>query len=152
MIKIVSYIINNEKFIFFIVESFKLLCEEKNDFYLKHNNNLPPELEERKIKSVAKLFELEGIYYSLDNHNIFKRKDRFNPKIKLIIMFVVLVSFNLFELIFNIISLKIKNKKEEFSDPRIFFTTFVSLLNILVTLILSTITTTKLKIKTTIFY
>ena len=67
-------------------------------------------------------------------------------------MFVVLVSFNLFELIFNIISLKIKNKKEEFSDPRIFFTTFVSLLNILVTLILSTITTTKLKIKTTIFY
>ena len=119
---------------------------------MKHNNNLPPELEESKIEDVAKLYKLEGLYYSLDNHNIFKRVDRFRHKIKLIIMFILLVSFNLFEVIFNILSLTFKHKKDEFSDPKRFFTTFVSLLNILVTLILSTITTTKLKIGTTIFY
>ena len=83
----------------FIVESFKLLCEEKNNFYLVHNHSMPPELEESKIKTIAKQFKLEGLYYSLDNHNIFKRVDRFRQKIKLIIIFFILVFFNLFEVI-----------------------------------------------------
>ena len=69
-------------------------------------------------------------------------------------MFTILVIFNLFEIIFNIISLRDKRKKEELYDSssKRFLIEFVSIINLSVILILSTITTTKLKIKTIIFY
>ena len=134
------------------MESFQLLFEEKNDFYLKINKNRPPDLEEKKIKYISSIYQLEGLYYSLDNHNIFKRSDRYKHKIILAIIFGLLVLFNLFEIIFNIVMLTNKRKSEDFSDNQRFLTSLISLSNILIILILSTLTTTKLKIRSTVFY
>lgn len=88
----------------------------------------------------------------MDNHNIFKRVDRYNKKIILIILFSILVVFNLFEIIFNIIMLKIKKKSEDFTTIERLLTSAVSIINITVTLILSSLTIIKMKIKSSIFY
>lgn len=139
--------------IFNIVETFNLLLEEKKDFYIKLNGSNPPELEEIRLNQIIKRYHLEGIYYSLDNHNIFKRADRYQYKIRLIIMFAILVIYNIFEIIFNIITLTvIKKPFEKFSGHQRFLTALLSLINILVILILSSITVTKLKIQSYVFY
>jgi hypothetical protein len=88
----------------------------------------------------------------LDNHNIFKRTDRYKNKLMLAIIFGLLVLFNIFEIIYNIVMLNRKIKSEEVSETERLITSFISLFNILVILILSTITTTKLKIRSTVFY
>lgn len=117
------------------------------------NGSNPPELEEIRLNQIIKRYHLEGIYYSLDNHNIFKRADRYQYKIRLIIMFAILVIYNIFEIIFNIITLTvIKKPFEKFSGHQRFLTALLSLINILVILILSSITVTKLKIQSYVFY
>lgn len=144
---------NKFYFIYNIVESFKLLYEGKKDFYFKLNKNMPPELEEIKINNIVKYYHLDGLYYGLDHHNIFKRADRYKNKIALIIMFGILVAFNLFEIIFYIIMLTfIKKESGEFDDTQRLITAIISLINVFVTFILSSITITKLKIQSYIFY
>ena len=136
------------------MESFKALYEEKKYFYLNqnNNNNRIPELEEVRIKSISKSYHLDNVYYDLDNHNIFKRTDRYKYKIFLIIIFTILVCFNLFEIIFNIIGLIHKTKSESFSPTQRMITSIISLVNILVTLVLSSFTVIKMKIQSSIFY
>lgn len=68
------------------MESFKLLYEERNHFYLK-NNNIPPDIDEKKLKNISKRYHLDGLYYGLDNHNVFKRIDRYKKKLSLFYFF-----------------------------------------------------------------
>lgn len=110
-------------------------------------------MEEKKIKFTSNNFYLKGIYYDLDNHNIFKRVDRYKHKIILIIIFSTQVAFNLFEIIFSIIILTVlKKKSDDFSYSNRFIGSMICLLNIFATLILSSLTVLKLKIKSSIFY
>ena len=133
--------------------SFKLLYEERNHFYLK-NNNIPPDIDEKKLKTISKRYHLDGLYYGLDNHNhnLFKRIDRYRKKTVLIILFSLLVIFNSFEIIFHIVMLHKKKKSDDYNTRDRWATSFVSLINIFISFILSTITVFKLKIKTSIFY
>ena len=129
------------------------MFEEKNYYYLTINNNMPLQTEMRSLKAITEKYELKGLYYGLDNHNIFKRADRYNYKILFVILFLILVAFNLFEIIFNILMLTaMKKKSEDFSEFSRVIAALVSIANILVTLILSSITITKLKIQSYIFY
>ena len=134
------------------MESFKALYKVKIYFYLKNNDNRIPEIEEMRLKSITNKYHLDSIYYDLDNHNIFKRKDRFRFKKILITIFLFLVVFNIFEIIYNIISLSYKKKSEEFGKYLRLITSFISLSNILVTLILSSSIVIKMKIESSIFY
>lgn len=154
IIKKVSIFINYLLIIIInIAETFRLLLQEKHYFYLNNNKSPPLEIEENKINKIIQKYNLDGIYYSLDKKNIFKRADRYEPKIKLIILFGILVTFHLFELIFNILMLTyIKKASDKFDSWERISTSFVSILNILVTLTLSTITMTKLRIQSYIFY
>ena len=104
------------------------------------------------MKIISEIYKLEGLYYGLDNHNLFKRVDRYKNKILLIVIFSTLFLFNLFEIIFHIIFFNLKKKSGEFSDFNRMITSAVSLINILVTLILSSLTIIKIKIKSSIFY
>ena len=134
--------------------SFKLLYEERNNFYLNNNNipNIPTDIDEKKLKIISKRYHLNGLYYGLDNHNLFKRIDRYKHKTILIILFSLLVMFNSFEIIFHIAMFDVNKKSEEYTTLERIATSFVSLLNILISLFLSTITMIKLKIKSSIFY
>ena len=135
------------------MESFKLLYEERNHFYLNNDiPRLPTDINEKKLKIISKRYHLDGLYYGLDNHNAFKRIDRYKHKIALIILFSSLVIFNSFEIIFHIIMLQKRKKSEEYIKSERIATSVVSLVNILISLILSTITMIKLKIKSSIFY
>ena len=135
------------------MESFKLLYEERNTFYLNNRiANIPTDIDENKLKAISKKYHLDGLYYGLDNHNIFKRIDRYKHKRTLITLFLLLVIFNSFEIIFHIVMFYDKKKSEEYSTLERVSTSFVSLLNILISLILSTLTMIKLKIKSSIFY
>ena len=135
------------------MESFKLLYEERNHFYLNNDiPKIPTYIDEKKLKIISKRYHLDGLYYGLDNHNVFKRIDRYKHKIALIILFSSLVIFNSFEIIFHIIMLQKRKKSEEYIKSERIATSVVSLVNILISLILSTITMIKLKIKSSIFY
>ena len=134
------------------MESFKALYKVKKYFYLKNNDNRIPEIEEMRLKSISNKYHLNGIYYDLDNHNIFKRKDRFRFKKLLIAIFLFLVVFNIFEIIFNIIRLSDPQKSEDFDKGIRLITSFISLSSILVTLILSSSIIIKMKIESSIFY
>ena len=129
------------------------MLEAKNDYYLNTNKNKPVQNEIRRLKAITNKYELERLYYGLDNHNIFKRADRYKYKKWFVFIFLLLVAFNLFEFIFNIIMLSaVRRKSEDFSIFDRLITAFISLANILVTLILSSITITKLKIQSYVFY
>ena len=135
------------------MESFKLLYEERNHFYLNNDiPKIPTYIDDKKLKIISKRYHLDGLYYGLDNHNVFKRIDRYKHKIALIILFSALVIFNSFEIIFHIYMLQKKKKSEEYIKSERIATSVVSLVNILISLILSTITMIKLKIKSSIFY
>ena len=134
------------------MESFKALFEEKKFFYLNQNDNRIPVLEEMRLKSITNRYHLDGIYYDLDKHNIFKRKDRYRFKKLLIILFLFLVLFNSFEIVFNIIVLNSKKKSEDYKEALRIITSLISLSNILVTLILSSSIIIKMKIESSIFY
>ena len=85
----ITYFIN----IIYIAESFKLLFEQKDEFYLKNNKNRSTESEINKINDIIDRYHLEGLYYNLDNerHNIFKRIDRYQKRSILIILFVIFI-------------------------------------------------------------
>ena len=129
------------------------MFEAKNDYYLITNKNMPLQNEIKRLKDITNKYELERLYYGLDNHNIFKRADRYKYKIWIGIIFLLLCASNLFEIIFNIIMLTaVRRKSEDFSFFDRLVTAFISLANILITLILSSITITKLKIQSYVFY
>ena len=141
------------------MEAFQLLFEEKY-FYLNAQSKGSDfekmyEAEERKIKNISNKYHLDNIYYSLDNDskNIYKRMDRYYFKIRLTILFSILVAFNLFEIVVSLLLLTVlKSTYKDFDNSHRIFSPFVSISNILATLLLTSMTINKLKIQTYIFY
>ena len=89
----------------------------------------------------------------MDGHNIFKRIDRYKNKIALIILFLILTLFNLFEIVLNILLMTIwKKKTDEIElEPRV-ITSIITLFHLFAILFLSSITIVKLKIQSYIYY
>ena len=92
------------------------------------------------------------MYYDLDKHSIFKRIDRYEHKIILIILFSISTFYNFYEIITNIVLLGRKRNKDHYNKNEYIFSACTSLLNILVIFILSTFTIMKLKIRSYVFY
>ena len=136
--------------------SYKLLMEEKQNFYEKNNVGEPLlEMEENKLKNIKKTkLNLKGLYYSLDNHNIFKRVDRYKSMyIFKIILFLYLVGFNSFEIIFNIVLFYSAQKhSNDYTKGERILTLIFNMMNIIVIQILASITVLKLKINILIYY
>lgn len=105
-----------------------------------------------RINNISKEYNLDRLYYGLDNHNIFKRKDRYKYKKILIAFFGVLVAFNLFEIVFDIVMLNIEKQTEDFNDLQRLITAIISLINVLATFILSSLTINKRKIQSYVYY
>ena len=97
-------------------------------------------------------FSLKEIYYSLDGHNIFKRRHRYRYKIFLIICYGYLTFFNIADFIINIYLLATKPDYEKYDPVNRGLTLSLNMLNIFVILILTTFTVVKLRIKTYIYY
>ena len=139
--------------IFNIVETFNLLLEEKKDFYIKLNGSNPPELEEIRLNQIIKRYHLEGIYYSLDNHNIFKRHDRYYYKKTLMASFAFLCAYNISEIILNIVILFVYDKSSaNYEYYQRILPLMLNMIHIIVIQFLASITVVKLKIKTYIYY
>ena len=69
--------------------------EKKNYYEANDAGESLVEIEEMKTLNLKKAkFDLEGLYYSLDGHNFFKRKDRYKGKIFLLICFGYLSLYN----------------------------------------------------------
>jgi hypothetical protein len=137
------------------VESFKLLFDGKYAYYHENNGNRPLEVEYRRINNISNTFHINGLYYSLDHgnhHNIFDRVDRYDQKVKLILCFFYLTIFNIFEIVINIKLLIDKKPSLSYDKWQRILPGCLSVINILVTLALSTITVIKMKIATFSFY
>ena len=136
--------------------SYKLLMEEKQNFYDKNKGSAPLlDIEEIKLKNIKKAkLNVEGLYYSLDNHNIFKRVDRYKSLYILkIFLFFYLVAFNSFEIIFNIVLFFFSRKPStDYTKGERIVTLVFNMANIIVIQILASITVLKLKINTSIYY
>lgn len=129
------------------------MFEEKTRYYLDAYKSTPANNESKKLKIIAKNYHLNEIYYGYDDKNLFKMVDRYKYKIILIPIFLASLSFNLFEIIFSLLSVTVwKSKSEDYSYTNRLLGAVICLLNILITLILSSITVQKLKIKTSVFY
>ena len=143
----------------FVDEAFKLLFQEKNNFYLAKNNNFNNfSLEETKILNISERYKLSGVYYNGDKKQIFKRVDRYQSKIYLIIIFSILIIYNIIEIIYNIIFLTFLKDVKIDTDLNPVLVAFkiameiCAVINLITIIILSIITFTKLKIATLIFY
>ena len=137
------------------MESFKLLFDGKYAYYHENNGNRPLEVEYRRINNISNTFHINGLYYSLDHgnhHNIFDRVDRYDQKVKLILCFFYLTIFNIFEIVINIKLLIDRKSSLLYEEWERIVPGYLSVVNILVTLSLSTITVVKLKIATFSFY
>jgi len=124
--------------------------KEKDNFY---GNNSFQIIEEKKMNAIIKRkILLNNIYFSLDGHNFFKRKYRFEHKVFLIICFGGFSLFNLFEFIDAFVLLAIKKKSNEFSVPNRNATLALNMINLGFILVLTTYTVVKLKVHTIIYY
>lgn len=83
---------------------------------------------------------------------MFKRIDRYEHKIILIILFSISTFYNFFEIISNIVLLYREPQKADINQKEYVFAASASLLNILVIFTLSTFTIMKLKIRSYVFY
>ena len=145
---------------FILEEFFEILFKQKNYYYLKNNISKPFVIEETKIDEIIKKYDLDNIYFGLDKKNIFKRIDRYENKIILIIVFAILSIGNLHEIIFNIVHITKKidpddpdkdPNKKKFYRWNLFSEYFCDFY-IGIILFLSGITFSKLKIETKIYY
>ena len=130
----------------------KLFFKEKTDYYLKNNSNILLD-ENEKIEDIAKKYKLENLYYGLDNKDIFKRKDRYEHKNFLTVIFIIFCLYNLHEIIFNCYFYFIDNKHtDDIKNWIKLFTEMASIVNVGAVLVLSWLSFFKLKISTKIFY
>lgn len=133
------------------ITKYKLLLKEKEYFY--NDDNTLIILEENKIPEILKNdYILKGEYYSLDDHNIFKREDRYERKIFLLIIFIILTLYNIAEIIISIYLLVAKPDLNQDKLGRRIGTMFINMINIFCILLLTTSSSVKSKIKTIIYY
>ena len=124
--------------------------KEKDNFYRNKSFQI---IEEEKLDTIIKRkILLDNIYFSLDGHNFFKRKYRFEHKVFLIICFGGFSLFNLYEVIEGFVFLAIKKKSDEFSVPKRNATLALNMINLGLILVLTTYTVVKLKVQTIIYY
>ena len=124
--------------------------KEKNNFY---GDNSLQIIEEEKLKEINyKQLSLENIYFSLDGHNFFKRRDRFKYKILLIVCFSYLTLYNAFEIVNGFVLLALKAGLNNFDDDNRIATLTINMINIAFILIYTTFTIVKLKIRTIVYY
>ena len=115
-------------------------------------------MEETKILNISERYKLSGVYYNGDKKQIFKRVDRYQSKIYLIIIFSILIIYNIIEIIYNIIFLTFLKDVKIDTDLNPVLVAFkiameiCAVINLITIIILSIITFTKLKIATLIFY
>ena len=95
---------------------------------------------------------LENIYFSLDGHNFFKRKDRYKHRIFLLICFGYFVFYNIFEIIENMVRLAEKTNPANHDNKRRITTLIINMINIIFILLLTTYTVVKLRVFTVIYY
>lgn len=128
--------------------------EKKNYYEANDAGESLVEIEEMKTLNLKKAkFDMEGLYYSLDGHNIFKRVYRYY-NLKLIFPFFIYATFfNAFEIIFNIILLVAIRKESNKYDPsQRAITLIFNMIYLLFIHFLATFTIVKLKIQTYIYY
>lgn len=131
---------------------FRLLLESKKNFYLGDEENSVLVFEEKNLHKIEGNYKIKKLYYSLDNKDIFKRRDRYHFNRILIGSFALLIIFNVFEIAINIKQLVVRKKYITYSYPeRLIFSLF-SILNIINVFFLSSITIAKFRIKTYIYY
>ena len=124
--------------------------KEIDNFY---GDNSLQIIDENKLNDILdNKILLNNIYYSLDGHNFFKRKYRFQHKIFLIICFGYFSLFNLFEFIEGFTLLALKRASNNFNNINRIGTLIVNMINLGFILILTTYTVVKLKVQTIIYY
>ena len=128
-----------------IVYNFKALYEGN---YFCEQHLLPRK--ETLIK-IANSYSLNNLYYSIDNHNIFKRISRYSSKPLTILFFLILFAFEIFEVIFNIVHLCKKTPSIDFANFTRIAGAILSICNIVIIFLLSTFTIVKMSIKTYIY-
>jgi len=127
-----------------------LLLKQKDNYY---GDNTLQIIEEEKLNSVIKTkLEFDNIYYSLDGHNFFKRKDRYKNKYALIVSFFLFSIYNAFEFIENIIQFAQKKNSNKYSSASRITTLLFNMFNIFNILFLTTITIIKLRVHTVVYY
>jgi hypothetical protein len=110
------------------------------------------EIEEKKIEEMNELIP-KRLYYSLDNHNIFKRHDRYYYKKTLMASFAFLCAYNISEIILNIVILLVYDKSSaNYEYYQRILPLMLNMIHIIVIQFLASITVVKLKIKTYIYY
>ena len=125
-----------------------------------NEGNQPFVIEESKIDAIIHKYKLDNIYFGLDKKNLFKRIDRYNNKLFLLILFGILTFGNLHEIIFNLVHLIKKidpDEPDKEKGKKIFYhwnlySEFFYAIYIGTLLTLSGFTFSKLKIETKIYY
>lgn len=144
--------------IIFIVESYKLLLDERAYFYkynYRNKNSISiVNLEKTRLKNLSKSksYDLNQLYYSLDGHNIFKRLDRYYLRKTNTIFFLLLTIYNISEIGLNISFFMSGKHSNEYKPAERIVTVFSNMTNMILTQIISYLTISKLDIKTYIFY
>ena len=132
-----------------------MLLKEKANYYAANNSGESlVEIEENKALELKKLkFDLRELYYSLDGHNIFKRSSRYYYKTFLIIIFLFMTLFNIFEITFNVLLLVVFRKASNtYSTVERILTLSLNMIYIVLIHVWVTVTVIKLKIQTYIYY
>ena len=136
--------------------------EEKKYFY-KNNfqdeaivkieeNRLNNLLESKKIRKTN--MGLDGTYFSLDEHNLFKRIDRYKWKYFYfpVILFGLMTIFNLSEIILNINFFIIRLESEDYDNWTRIVTLMSNMIYISLIQIMASLTIPKFEIRTIIYY
>ena len=132
-----------------------MLLKEKANYYGANNSGESlVEIEENKALELKKLkFDLKELYYSLDGHIIFKRSSRYYYKTFLIIIFLFMTLFNIFEITFNVLLLVVFRKASNtYSTVERILTLSLNMIYIVLIHFWVTVTVIKLKIQTYIYY
>ena len=130
-----------------------LFIHKENFYKINKQDESIVEVEKIRLKNILKSdLNLKGIYYSLDDHNIFKRIDRYHHRILLLIIFCLLSGLNLFEIGFNIYFFIDKRNSDQFDKKLRIATIFPNIIYIFLIQILATFLVVKRKVETLIYY
>jgi len=136
------------------VENYQLLFKEKENFYKINNQDESIiNIEKIHLKSIIESdLNLTKIYYNLDNHNLFKRIDRYHYRKTLLGIFTILSGLNIFEIGFNIYFFFDKKNSDYYSKEQRIATIFPNIFYIITIQCLATLVIVKRKIETLIYY
>ena len=116
--------------------------------------------ESEKLDEISKKYTISNLYYSGDRHNIFKRsillltyiEDRFKDKKFLLILFILMLIVNAFELSYNTLTILLRITNTDDILWVFILKKSSALIHTVVVQLLSWTTFVKVKSKTIIFY